>query len=455
MRAGGYRPPRRGGVRSALVPVPGTARADAPRAGWAGRSRALLRTDAGTAAALAGASLANNVLGLAFTVVFTRRLGVGGYTSLAALVAAFLILFVAGQAMQAAAARSVALGVLAGGRDVRATVRSWTARLLAVALVGVVVGIAVRGPLARLVGVPGEEAAAAALPAMGVLWALLSVQRGALQGLRDYGALGTSIVAEGVLRLVFALVLVGVGGAVGGVTGAFLGAPIAYLALCAVLAGRIDHDAHPVQDGHPRTSLRSLVRVERWAIVGLLGVAVLQNVDTILARRELPDALAGSYASAAVAAKAIVWVAVGLALHLLPEATARAARGEDARGVLLRAFGTVALLGLPALAIFAAAPSTILRLAFGDEYTAAPTALPLLGAAMGLLAVTLLAVQHLVALGRRGHLPVLALCAVVEIAVLGGEGSSATRFALVVLVTQAVAAAATATMALRARPSGA
>src|SRR4051812_26930599 len=65
----------------------------------------LARSDSGKAAGLAAATLGNNAIQLVFTVVFTRLLGQTDYGTLAALISAFLILLVAGQSVQPAAAR--------------------------------------------------------------------------------------------------------------------------------------------------------------------------------------------------------------------------------------------------------------------------------------------------------------------------------------------------------------
>ena len=56
-------------------------------------------------------------------------------------------------------------------------------------------------------------------------------------------------------------------------------------------------------------------------------VAALQNVDVIMARHALDADTAGVYAATTVAAKFVVWVAVGIGLWTLPEAT-RARRGR-------------------------------------------------------------------------------------------------------------------------------
>src|SRR6188472_2706591 len=81
----------------------------------------ILRSESGKAAGLAAATLANNALQLVFTVIFTRVLGATDYGTLAALVSAFLILYVTGQAVQVAAAREAALDRLGHAEILRAT----------------------------------------------------------------------------------------------------------------------------------------------------------------------------------------------------------------------------------------------------------------------------------------------------------------------------------------------
>jgi hypothetical protein len=54
-------------------------------------------------------------------------------------------------------------------------------------------------------------------------------------------------------------------------------------------------------------------------------------------KHEAPGDAAGSYAVAAVAAKAIVWVAVRLGMYFLHEAPRRGKSGVDARPILMRA----------------------------------------------------------------------------------------------------------------------
>ena len=152
---------------------------------------------------MAAATMANNAIALVFTVLFARLLGAEDYGSLAALVSTFVILI----ASPAPPCRSPwrARSPRAGsdrGRGWRPRSRSgagdccWSGAAVTAA------AVLLREPIADLISVPEEWAAAATAPT-GVLWLLLSVERGALQGVHAYKPVGWSIVLEAFGRLVF------------------------------------------------------------------------------------------------------------------------------------------------------------------------------------------------------------------------------------------------------------
>ena len=263
-----------------------------------------------------------------------------------------------------------------------------------------------------------------------------------------YAPVGISLVVEAFGRLVCGLALV-LGGA--GVTGAFLGTPLALaltsIGLAVVLRRRLGRP----EGREASRSLGSLLR-GAWAPVGGLALlALLQNVDVIVVRHQVGGDRAGSYAAAAVAAKAVVWVAIGIALHLLPEATRRAAAGLDPLPVLRRALGVLTVVALPALAVFAAAPRLLISLAFGSEFTSAAGALVVLGVAMTLLACAYLTVQYMLALGRTSFLWVLGVVAVIEPFLLSSGTFSLVSYAALVLALQCAAAFGVLALALRLR----
>jgi len=399
------------------------------------------------AAGLAAATLAALGVQLVFTIVFARLLGATGYGSLAALISTFLILAVPGQALQVAAARESAVGGLGEGGVLSATLTGWIERL-AVALVAVTAGaILLREPLAAVMGVEEAWAAAATLPT-GVLWLLLSIERGVLQGMRAYRAVGVSIIVEAVGRLGLGLLLVA---ATTDVTGAYLGTPLSMLMTAVVLGVMLRRRLGSPAAGAAHRPLKDLV-AGAWApVIGLTLVAVLQNVDVIMVKHRFGGDTAGSYAAAAVAAKAIVWAAIGIGYYLVPEAAKHGDAGVDARGVLVRTLAIVAVLAVPMLAIFGVVPELLLRAAFGEELTEASGSLIVLGGAMTLLAAAYLCVQYLLALGRSGFLALLGLVAVAEPLLLYHVGDTLLGFAGLVLGVQLAAAAGMLVLAARSR----
>ena len=263
--------------------------------------------------------------------------------------------------------------------------------------------------------------------------------------MHSYKPVAWSLVLEATGRLVFGVILVVAGL---GVSGAYLGTPLSFLAVALGLwwigRGRL-----AAASGEATRRLWDLVGGAWPAVAGLFLIAMLQNVDVIMVKRQIGGDAAGAYAAAAVAAKAVVWLAIGIGLYLLPEATRAARHGRDPRPVLMRALGVVAAVAAPMLLLYGLAPETVLRLAFGPETVVAADALFVLGCAMTLLAVGYLGVQYMLALGRVAFLPALAAVAVAEIALLGGLGlDSLATFAGVVLAMQAAAALSVLTIGL-------
>src|SRR4051812_36612005 len=376
-------------------------RAGEPRKlSWREMLTGFSRSDTGRAAGLAGAVMAANFIALAYTIVFARVLHSSGYGSLAALVATFLILSVPGTALQVTVAREVSRAHADGERHPAAGVWGWL-RTLAIVTVGVtLVSVVLREPIARLIGVPDLPWAAAAAAPAGCLWLILSVERGALQGLQRYKLVGLSLIAEAGARLLAGLVLVGVGLSV---TGAFLGTIVSIGTVAGLLTLPLLRAAGAHHEHH-ESPLRQLLG-RAWAPVAALSlIAVIQNVDVIVVKHVAEKHAAGAYAAAAVVGKGVIWVAVGLGLYLLPEAARRTRMGVDARPVLVRTLVLVTAVSVPAVLLYVVASKPLLTAVFGPAYVGGAAALPVLAIAMSFLACAYLSVQYLLALERANFL---------------------------------------------------
>ena len=247
---------------------------------------------------------------------------------------------------------------------------------------------------------------AAAIPLTAMLWVVLCVERGVLQGFGRYRTVALSIVGEAGSRILFALLLVGMGL---DVTGAFLGAALAFLAVALVLLVPLGRELpSPDPERAAESPLRELLVGARAPVIALTLLLAIQELHVIVVKHEASGDVAGSYAVAAVAAKAIVWIAVGLGMYLVPEAARRVTTGGDARAILVRCLGLIAAAGASIVLIYTAAGKPLLEGVFGEDLTLASGALPWLGLAMVLLACTYLAVQYLLALHRYRFIWILA-----------------------------------------------
>jgi O-antigen/teichoic acid export membrane protein len=237
------------------------------------RLTSLARTDTGRAAGLGAAVIAVNVIALGFTIVFARLLGASDYGSLAVLLSAFIILMVPGSALQIAAAREVSRDLAAGSPRPGAGVRRWIARLAVGTAVVVLLAIPLRPLIGALINVD-DLWAAAAVPVTSMLWMILSVERGVLQGFQRYRVVGFSLIGEAFSRIVFGLMLVAVGL---DVTGAFLGTTLSLLVVALLLLEPLRHHL-PHGDLVEDRRLRDLLAGAWVPVIGLTLLLLLQEL---------------------------------------------------------------------------------------------------------------------------------------------------------------------------------
>ena len=288
--------------------------------------------------------MAANLVAVVFTVIFTRILGTGGYGSLAALLNLTVILFVPGSALQVAAAREGTLGRLGRGGELAGTLQRWTRHIL-IALVVVVAASIVRARAARRAAQHRSRSGAPprcrSPPCCGC-WCASSA--GCCSRRAPTARSGSASSSRRSAGCVVGLGWVALGL---GVTGAYLGTASS-LALTAIVLEVVLRRRLGPPDGRHARSIRcaQLARDAALPIAALTVVAALQNIDVIMAKHALSDTSAGVYAATVVAAKAVVWIAVGLGFWVVPEATRRAASGADPRTVLARALGVIGVVSV-------------------------------------------------------------------------------------------------------------
>ena len=395
--------------------------------------------------------MAANVLALVTTVALARALGTADYGELARMVSVFTILIVPATALQAAAARDMTLGRLGPASHAIATLQGWIARIMLITLAVLAVCILLRYQLADLLQVSQPWAAARVIPS-GFLWTALALQRGVLLGVSGYRPVAASLVGEQAFRLLFGLAAALLGAEVGLIF--FCSVPLATIPIILITGVLTRRRLGPSDHEPVRVGLRDLASRNPVPVAALTLFAVLQNADVIAVGHFFNTTISGAYAQAAVAAKGVVWIAIGLGLYLLPEAAREAAKGADARHLLTRTTGLLMLVAIPILAIFGFFPEQILTLVFGDQAKLAAPALPWLAGAMTCLSILYLSLQFLLALGRRSFLVVLTFGAVAVPSVVAIRDTSLESVAIGLLILDAILASIMLAISFSAREAG-
>lgn len=387
-----------------------------------------------TSSLTVGASIAAWSVGaFVFYLVAGRALGPEQYGLAAALQSVIVVVAVPVIALQWSAARCIASQGAGGRTAALATYRrglAWgtgVACVLALIATGVVVGIALTGhdvPLAALI------LTSVAI----VLHVPLLTAEGALQGSHRYVGLAWSYASSGVLRAPLLLLLLLA--PIGNVNATVLAVAIAVGIGAAWAVGLTLPETRGVGRPPPE-AWKAFTAPLPAIVVGLGGIAILQNTDVIAAKLSIGGAEAGLFGAAAVLAKGLLVVPQALTIVLLPRVAEQEARARPTGSFLAVGVLVMTVTGIAAMAVAAVIEEPVMSITFGAAFEPAASLLvPFLGATT-LLGALLILVNHHVARSDHRFVWVVGGLAVIQIVLLVFFSTSA---GLIITIDAAVAA---------------
>ena len=373
----------------------------------------LVSSGARSGVLLGAASLTGVVFTYAYLLAAGRTLGASDYGALAALVGLLTVVLLPAGAVQFAVAREVSR-LIASGEEREASTFVYAAlRLAALVTVPlVVVGLVLAVPMASVLGI---STGLVLLTGLGLTAAFVSpVGSGTIQGYQRFVALAAMYVLPFALRLVLFAVAVAAGLRLGG---AVLATVVSALGAAGFALGLV---ADPIRRGKRAVapSLRPFLRYLGPVMVGLIGIAVLTNVDLLVVKARFPGASTGDYAAAAAFARVAFFLPATILSVLFPRTAARQARGEDTQDILGRSLlVTGAFCG--ALAVFyAMAGKGILVLTYGREYAEGGSLTASYAVAIGLYSLANILVGYHLSRGETRYAWIVAAFAPVQVVAL-------------------------------------
>lgn len=334
-----------------------------------------------------GALVAWNLGNFAFFIAAGRMLGPDDYGMLAALLATTVVAMAVASAFQYAIARdeSAYVGGPASGALYVAAYREALVAVPVLALVAIicVVLIEVRAP-----DVPAGEISAAVVVMLPMTAFYLSC--GQLQAEHRFRAFAFATGALGVPRPIVLVPLVWLG--IGVYAGLIASAcAVALAAFVGVVATR---DAFGRASRLGRDRWRNYHRSLPSLIAGLAGIALLTNLDVIVAKLSLSPPDAGVFGAVAVLGKAVVVVPQAVSTVVLPRVARRRASGVATGPLLAAAIGVAVAIGGAATVVMWLAADLILGLTYGEAYLGGGHLLGPMAAAATLLGVLIVLLNH-------------------------------------------------------------
>jgi O-antigen/teichoic acid export membrane protein len=323
-----------------------------------------IRSGARSGALIAGASLVATGLNYLFLLAAGRRLGSEDYGALAALLGLLTVVLLPTGGLQLAVSREVSRRVALGdatGADAfsRATVRLGLLLTLPVLAIGLLLVI----PLRELLDI--ESTGAVAIAMCGLMVALAyPITTGILQGFQRFGAVAGLIVAPFALRIAALIVATWGGLRLGGVVFAAVAGGIAATAIAVWLV------KEPVVRGAVAAApdLKPFLRYLGPVVIGLIGIAVLTNVDVLVVRARFSPDEAGEYAAASAFARIAFFLPATILAVIFPRTAARQARGEETSDILGRSLLATAAFGGGLALFYWMTGRGIVHTSFGGEF---------------------------------------------------------------------------------------
>jgi O-antigen/teichoic acid export membrane protein len=244
-----------------------------------------------------------------------------------------------------------------------------------------------------------------------------SLQSGTLQGLQEFFLLAKQNALSAAIKLAVSIALVYAGFSV---TGVMLGLVAASLASWGYgyLATHGIFKKHAAPQGEP-FALGPLKALFMTILATTLLMALLSNIDVLLAKHFLPAEAAGQYGALSTIGKILVYGVGAFITVLLPLASAaEAGKKGGGRRILGLSLAIILAASVAAFGLFSLAPGLIITALFGARYLAVAPYLGLFAAAMGCIALSTAFINYFVAARNTSFLYFLAAGIAAEVALI-------------------------------------
>ena len=210
------------------------------------------------------------------------------------------------------------------------------------------------------------------------------VVKGVLQGRKKFGSFGFNLIFEGVLKLMFSILLVAIGLKVfGAIIGVLLG-----MFLGILLSIYFNRDI--IKTKQEQTSFDGIYGKSMPYFMAMIVIYIALSMDIILAKRFFSPEIAGQYAVLSMLGKIVFFGTMAIAKTMFPITSERNERNEDCSKVFKKAIFIMTGLCLCSIIAYSLFPKLIVGILYGSLYTSISPYL-----VYSAIALTFLSLTHL------------------------------------------------------------
>lgn len=356
-----------------------------------------------------------NALNYVFTLVISRMLGVAEFGEVTALFSLMLIVSVPATALTMLMTREAAFRGAEGPGAVRALFVHLRKNALAASLALWAAFVCL---VPALAGFLRLEVVPLLIFSLLIPVALASsLQSGTLQGLQEFFLLAKQNALSAVLKLALSVALVYAGFSVAGVMLGLVAASLASWGY-GYLATRKIFKRHAAPQAEP-FALGPLKALFMTILATTLLMALLSNIDVLLAKHYLSAEAAGEYGALSTIGKILVYGVGAFITVLLPLASAAEAGAKGGgRRILGLSLAAILAASAAAVGLFSLVPGLVLSALFGARYLGVAPHLGLFGIAMGCIALSTAFINYFVAARNTSFLYFLAAGIAAEVGLI-------------------------------------
>lgn len=364
---------------------------------------------------LAGAFLVN-VLNYFFTLVTGRMLGPSLFAEVATITGFFLLIIVPSSALTLYVAKEIAVFNSEGHiSNQRAFFRRSTKQGIYAGLIGFVIFTLCVPALSLYLKIDYLK-----LLLFGLVIPvnfLVAVTNGMFQGRESFGVLAVANILSSALKFVLAIIAIKMGLAVIGVIlSLILSSVITYVFSLINLNRALPLGGAAIDEDASLFRLREFMYDYNFIFWTTLGLALLFNMDVILAKHYLTPVDAGHYAALSILSKIILYASMSLISVMFPLISS--SKGKGRKTVLNMSLFIITAIAVAVLGVVQLFPKLWVGILFGAAYDSIIPFLTTVGIAMYFLSLVYCLVNYFVAIKRTKVVLPLMLGVVLQVMLL-------------------------------------